>query len=116
MDINEARKLGEEVARVEDAHAELLRQHREIGASDGDVITAAENYAAAILARNIAFDAVTGGVELGQRASGVVEHVDADWLPGELEKLLNAGQLDAPITARVEQVLGEGKAPQGSST
>jgi hypothetical protein len=108
MDINTARKLGEEVGRVEDAHAHLLRQHREVGASDADVIDAAEQYCSAILARNAAFDAVTGDVTLGERRSGVVTHVDDDWLPGELEKILNNGQMDGPIQARVEKVLDSG--------
>lgn len=111
MDINTARKLGEEVQRVDDAAAHLATQCREQGANDGDIIDAAETYAAAIGARNAAYDAATGGVALGARESGEVDR--AEWLPGELERLLNQGDLDPAVQAAVERTLGEGKSAGG---
>lgn len=111
MDVNTARKLGEEVQRVDEAAVHLLTQCREQGASDADVIDAAETYCAAINARNAAFDACTGAVGLGERRIGEVDA--SEWLPGELEAIVNNGQLDGAITARVDQVLGEGKSAGG---
>lgn len=66
-----ARRLGEAVAALDVAAAEYGRQATDQNASDTDVQAAADEYLAAVQTRNAAFDAV--GVNLGDRASGVVD-------------------------------------------